>query len=84
MVMMMLVIVVVIVVMVVLVLVLMVVVGSVYALAAFGKSLNAVHHAQNVYIVGHERLDPGLGLAAVADKQIALLYRNDLLWRRLV
>ena len=72
------------VVMVVLVLVLMIVVGSVYALAAFGKSLNAVHHAQNVYIVGHERLDPGLGLAAVADKQIALLYRNDLLWRRLV
>jgi hypothetical protein len=69
---------------VVLVVMIVIVVGSVYALAAFGKSLNAVHHAQNVYIVGHERLDPGLGLAAVADKQIALLYRNDLLWRRLV
>ena len=66
------------------VLALVVVVGSVYALAALGNGLNAVHHAQNVYIVGHERLDPGFGLAAVADKQIAFLYCNDLLWRRLV
>ena len=60
------------------------VLGGIDALAAFGNSLDTFHHAQDIHILAHERLDPGLRFAAVADKQVAFLYRDDLLRRGLI
>ena len=82
-----LVLVVVVIVVVVLVIVVVVLVHLHPVLVLLGQRVHAVEHHNGGYLLAHAAQDlvqPRFGFAAIADEQIAVLYADDVLRRRLI